>query len=222
MARGHALPRSGTLRKPRPAGRLPGGELFYAPLGEMRSDGERVQCHLCGRWFEMVGRNHLLATRLDHRRVSPRVSSERHAVNCPPVPSGALLSNPPSTASCRAGAFACSQCNRSAMPCRRPPELPFTAFIGCDADWLFHRRGGVSSEAVAFMWWRCRRRGHEWRATVKHRAIGGRDARNAASSGFPSWPQLNSGPLAGAARAFVRGPSSGTARRVACRSERGA
>jgi hypothetical protein len=27
----------------------------------MRSDGERVQCHLCGRWFKRVGGSHLLA-----------------------------------------------------------------------------------------------------------------------------------------------------------------
>jgi hypothetical protein len=27
----------------------------------MRSDGERVQCHLCGRWLKRVGDSHLLA-----------------------------------------------------------------------------------------------------------------------------------------------------------------
>src|ERR1700733_1032413 len=27
----------------------------------MRSDGERMQCHLCGRWYRMVGGNHLLS-----------------------------------------------------------------------------------------------------------------------------------------------------------------
>jgi hypothetical protein len=27
----------------------------------MRSDGERVQCHLCARWFKRVGGSHLLA-----------------------------------------------------------------------------------------------------------------------------------------------------------------
>jgi hypothetical protein len=48
-------------RTSRPIGRLPSGEPYYAPLGQMRSDGERVQCHLCGRWFKMVGGSHLLA-----------------------------------------------------------------------------------------------------------------------------------------------------------------
>lgn len=27
----------------------------------MGSDGERMQCHLCGRWYKMVGGSHLLA-----------------------------------------------------------------------------------------------------------------------------------------------------------------
>jgi hypothetical protein len=27
----------------------------------MRYDGDRVQCHLCGRWLMMVGGSHLIA-----------------------------------------------------------------------------------------------------------------------------------------------------------------
>jgi hypothetical protein len=30
-------------------------------MGEMRYDGDRVQCHLCGRWLKMVGGSHLIA-----------------------------------------------------------------------------------------------------------------------------------------------------------------
>ncbi len=46
-------------RQRRPLGQLPGGELYFVPIGEMRSDGERVQCHLCGGWYRMVGGSHL-------------------------------------------------------------------------------------------------------------------------------------------------------------------
>lgn len=46
---------------PEPLGHLPGGEAYFAPIGEMRSDGERMQCHLCGRWYRMVGGSHLLS-----------------------------------------------------------------------------------------------------------------------------------------------------------------
>src|ERR1700680_3105146 len=45
----------------RPIGRLPGGEPYFAPIGEMRYDGDRVQCHLCGRWLKMVGGSHLVS-----------------------------------------------------------------------------------------------------------------------------------------------------------------
>jgi len=46
----------------RPIGKLPSGERYYAPIGAMRYDGDRVhQCHLCGRWLKMVGGVHLLA-----------------------------------------------------------------------------------------------------------------------------------------------------------------
>jgi hypothetical protein len=30
-------------------------------MGQMRYDGDRVQCHLCGRWLKMVGGSHLIA-----------------------------------------------------------------------------------------------------------------------------------------------------------------
>jgi hypothetical protein len=45
----------------RPVGWLPTGEPFFVPIGEMRYDRDRVQCHLCGRWFKLVGGWHLIA-----------------------------------------------------------------------------------------------------------------------------------------------------------------
>jgi predicted transcriptional regulator len=30
-------------------------------MGQMRFDGDRVQCHLCGRWLKMVGGSHLIS-----------------------------------------------------------------------------------------------------------------------------------------------------------------
>jgi hypothetical protein len=54
------MPR-GKAPRPLPLGHLPSGEAYFAPIGEMQSDGERMQCHLCGRWYKMVGGNHLLA-----------------------------------------------------------------------------------------------------------------------------------------------------------------
>jgi len=45
----------------RPLGWLPTGECYYVPIGEMLYDGDRVCCHLCGRWLKMVGGQHLIA-----------------------------------------------------------------------------------------------------------------------------------------------------------------
>lgn len=41
-------------------GQLGDGAPYYAPVGEMRYDGDHVQCHLCGRWLKMVGGSHLV------------------------------------------------------------------------------------------------------------------------------------------------------------------
>ncbi|SNT63626.1 hypothetical protein SAMN05421812_115167 [Asanoa hainanensis] len=38
----------------RPVGRLPDGTGYHAPLGRMVADGDRVCCHLCGRFFLSV------------------------------------------------------------------------------------------------------------------------------------------------------------------------
>lgn len=48
-----------SARAAAPLGWLPTGEPFYAPIGEMRYDGDRVQCHLCDRWLRLVGGSHL-------------------------------------------------------------------------------------------------------------------------------------------------------------------
>jgi hypothetical protein len=48
-------------RSERPIGRLDDGTPIYAPIGEMLQDGDRVRCHLCGRWLRMVAEQHLIA-----------------------------------------------------------------------------------------------------------------------------------------------------------------
>jgi rubrerythrin len=47
-------------RSERPVGRLDDGTAIYAPIGEMLQDGDRVRCHLCGRWLRMVAGQHLI------------------------------------------------------------------------------------------------------------------------------------------------------------------
>jgi hypothetical protein len=49
-------------RPERPVGRLDDGTPIYAPIGEMLQDGDRVRCHLCGRWLRMVAGQHLIVS----------------------------------------------------------------------------------------------------------------------------------------------------------------
>jgi len=57
-----------------PVGRLPDGTAHYVPVGRVLADGDRVCCHLCGRWFLSVA-SHLPVPRLEqgglHRGVRP-------------------------------------------------------------------------------------------------------------------------------------------------------
>jgi predicted transcriptional regulator len=45
----------------RPVGSLEDGTPYFAPLGELPydPDDDRVQCHLCGRWYRSIGSSHL-------------------------------------------------------------------------------------------------------------------------------------------------------------------
>ena len=53
---------------------LEDGTPYFGELGELAydPDEDRVQCHLCGRWYRFVGSSHL------------RRSSERYRVGCEP------------------------------------------------------------------------------------------------------------------------------------------
>lgn len=44
----------GAVRSGRPVGRLADGTPYWAAVGRMEIDGDRVRCHLCGRWFLSV------------------------------------------------------------------------------------------------------------------------------------------------------------------------
>lgn len=45
--------------QPPRSGLLPDGTPYYGRIGEMAYDEDRVQCHLCGKWFKWVGGSHL-------------------------------------------------------------------------------------------------------------------------------------------------------------------
>jgi hypothetical protein len=167
-------------RTPRPVGRLAGGEPYYAPLERMRSDGERVQCHLCGRWLKRVGGSHLLAahgwTTAEYReafRLNGSASTvgpvtrermrktmleqidqgERHY---PLPPAG-----PPMPARWRSLGALRPDLLEEWHP-RRNRQLERS---GIDPSRL-----GIRSERT--VWWKCRDCGHSWESGVRDRVRG--------------------------------------------------
>ena len=54
-------PADRTATPARPRKRLKDGTPYFGKIGEMAYDEDRVQCHLCGRWFKVVGAIHIRA-----------------------------------------------------------------------------------------------------------------------------------------------------------------
>jgi rubrerythrin len=169
-----------TTQKGRAVGRLPGGELYFAPLGEMRSDGERVQCHLCGRWFKMVGGSHLLAAHgwaTSEYRTAFRLNATASTIG-------------PVTRDRKRDSML-DQIDRGertypidARGLRTAIEWRSLAIRKPDvaADWHPKRnraleRQGVDTRTVGVkstieVWWRCHNCGHVWRSAIRLRCAG--------------------------------------------------
>jgi rubrerythrin len=167
--------------QPRPLGQLPGGEFYFAPIGEMRSDGERVQCHLCGGWYGMVGGSHLLNahgwTTAEYRdafllnvtasTVGPVTSERKRKTMRAQIASGSrgypLPKGPrPTPAAWRSFAAARPELVNEWHP-RRNRQL--------EALGVNPRTVGARSDRE--VWWRCRVCGHEWQSRVDRRRDSG-------------------------------------------------
>ncbi len=158
-------------------GRLESGEAYYAPLGQMRYDGEdRAQCHLCGRWLKLVGGNHLIkmhgwtteeyrdAFQLDRSATTaaPEVGEAHRVSMFEQIHSG--------------------QRDQSAIPRPGPPTVPSWRSLAVlypvllaelhpsrNGDLDPYRTGAHTQRKV---WWRCGGCGHEWMAEVHGRSRG--------------------------------------------------
>ena len=162
--------------------RLEDGTPYVGELGELAydPDEDKVQCHLCGGWYRVIGSSHLrrghgwtLAAYRDAFRLPMQLATCSHGV----------------TERCRANALSLiergdadfgkgvgvpnERRNVRIRPWRtlaaRHPEL---------VRELDHQRNGtVDPTAIAAsssrnLWWRCRACEHTWRATVGSRAAG--------------------------------------------------
>lgn len=171
---------SARTERSRPVGRLPSGERYYAPLGRMRSDNERVQCHLCGRWFKMVGGSHLLAahgwTTAEYRAafrlnvtastVGPATADRKRESMFDQIARGER-SQP------QGGGGRHTTARWRSLAALRPDVA---------AEWHPTKNGllelpGLQPETLGVksareVWWRCQPCGHEWRASIRTRCVG--------------------------------------------------
>lgn len=187
MSGGHENYREGWL------GFLPSGEPFYAPIGEMRYDDDRVQCHLCGRWFKVVGAIHIRAahgiTLQEYREMfhllgnvstaAPATSERKRETMHRQIDRGERT-QPPEMAP---GAFTRDSRVRvgrfRSLAALRPDlaaQLHPTRNAGLDPETL-------GPHSVRVVWWRCATCGHEWQMPVKHRTQPGGRAQGCPACG---------------------------------------
>jgi hypothetical protein len=167
----------------RPLGSLEDGTSYYAALGELphNPQQDRVQCHLCGEWYRLVGGTHLsrthgwtLAEYRDAFRLpqqsptcSPGLSQERRGQTLPRIGDGPFGVPPPAEAGER-GRKGCTVARWRSLAVNRPnllAELHPTRNGELDS----YRIGASSTRKL---WWLCPACGHQWRASPAHRSRG--------------------------------------------------
>jgi rubrerythrin len=167
---------------PRPLGRLDDGTVYYAPLGEIPydADEDRVQCHLCGGWYRIIGGTHLRHTHgwtVDEYR--ERLGLVGVDATCSPGLSEALRRR--AKRRIAAGEFVSSNRTRPAsLPGRRTrykdslaalrPDLVAQLDPERNSAELDVTRIGVKSGRR--LWWRCADCGHAWQAAPHNRSRG--------------------------------------------------
>lgn len=143
----------------------------------MRYDGDRVQCHLCGRWLKMVGGSHLISahgiTVAEYREmfrlhandstVAPETTERKRQTMLDQIARGerdqsVLGSAPPATV----------QRWRSVAVLH--PRLMDEWHPSQNRDVDPYKVGQYSRLTI---WWRCRHCGHDWRATPHERTFAG-------------------------------------------------
>jgi len=169
-----------------PLGRLTDGTPFFAAIGELAYDADcdRVQCHLCGKWFRHVGGAHLRRahgwTLADYReafrlpRTKPtcaRSTSERsRKAALRRIAAGELVTG--SIADPALGEHA--RANRHLAPWRslgaKHPELLSELHPTRNANLDVYAIGAGSSRQVR---WKCSVCGHDWETRIFTRTSGG-------------------------------------------------
>lgn len=160
-------------------GRLPTGEAYYAPIGRMSYDEDRVQCHLCGRWYKIVGAIHIRTahgiTLEEYREMfhlrgnvttaAPQTSARKRATMREQIDSGRRVQP-------------ADMPEQTRVP-PGPPTVPrFRSLAALRPDLVAQlhptRNPGLDPAALGIhssrrVWWRCPDCGTDWQREVKLR-----------------------------------------------------
>ena len=163
-------------RNGRPIGKLRSGEPYYAPIGQMRYDGDRVQCHLCGRWLKKVGGSHLIAahgiTTAQYRdmfhlyistsTVAPETAERKRASMLEQFATGQRERKLHRRSARRRSAGGAH--SRSSTPSCCASGTPRAT----------RRRPRHRADSQRKVWWCCRTCGHEWQVSPHERTFAGK------------------------------------------------
>lgn len=163
-------------------GRLPDGTPYFAPLGELPydADEDRVQCHLCGGWFRLIGGTHLRVahgwTLQEYRErfyllqeiasCAKGVSDRQRAHTRRRMAAGDVVPvQPVKKPKGTGGRGVRRERSLGAMRPDLAAELDPTRNLHLDPFTVGVRSGKK-------LWWRCSRCGADWEAAPHGRAIG--------------------------------------------------
>jgi rubrerythrin len=162
--------------------RLPDGTPYFGQLAELAydPDEDRVQCHLCGEWFRLLGSSHLRRTH------GWTLAEYREAFHLP-----VKVATCSHDLSMQHSAYATSQIERSSgfgesagvpVALRPPVRVPSWRSLAAYPDLaseLHPKRNptvedpsAIAAKSSRKLWWRCKQCGHEWEATAAARAAG--------------------------------------------------
>jgi predicted nucleic acid-binding Zn-ribbon protein len=161
--------------------RLADGTRYFGQLAELAydPDEDRVQCHLCGDWFRLLGSSHLRRTH------GWTLAEYRETFHLP-----AKLATCSRDLSLRYSTYATSQIRRGSgfgegvgvpVALRPPVRVPRWRSLAARPDLAAELHparnpavdlSGIAARSGRKLWWRCEQCGHEWEATVGARSAG--------------------------------------------------
>jgi predicted nucleic acid-binding Zn-ribbon protein len=160
---------------------LPDGTPYFGQLAELAYDldEDRVQCHLCGEWFRLLGSSHLRRTH------GWTLAEYREAFH---LPVKVATCSRDLTVQHRAHATTLIERGTGfgegvgVDVSRRSARVPrwrslaaypdLVAELHPDRNPTLEDPSAIAAKSNRKLWWRCQRCGHEWEATVGARAAG--------------------------------------------------